>query len=106
MRGVNSSVLYAFSAKSAVSISGLVEKMILAGVVEKQDGDLAFTTAFGDYLYDYARRNPEKIGTVRDWLDILYGFNITLVDLSAKEVAALIQLLAYYFDATEPVSRS
>jgi hypothetical protein len=79
-----------------LAIPGLIAKLILAGVITKNNDDLAFTEEFGKHVYSYAIANPVKIGSVSGWQDILVRFNLRLSRLCTNEVAAVPVLLDYH----------
>jgi hypothetical protein len=83
-----------------LAVTGLITKLLLAGVVTKYKGDLAFTEIFGKYVYFYAISNPVKVGNISGWRDMLAGFNSRLSRLSIAEVAAVAILLDYHLNQT------
>jgi hypothetical protein len=76
-------------------IVGLIQKLISAGVVEKQSERLAFTFSFDSYLVWHADRNKTKSGSLEDWGEMLRGYSYALGSLSGEEVSAFIILLQY-----------
>lgn len=85
----------------ALSVTGLVAKLISAGAVKKQRRDVTFTVKFGAYLYGYASANPDKIGSVSGWREMLSGFNPSFACLSNDEVASIAILLDYHLNETQ-----
>lgn len=81
-----------------LAVTGLIAKMVLAGVVTKYKGDLAFTDSFGKYVFLCASREPLKMASVTGWRDMLAAFNPKLSGLSAEEVAAVAMLLFYHLN--------
>ena len=81
-------------------INGLIDKLLLAGAVKKQDRDVFFTANFSKHVYGYASYNADKMGTVGEWRKMLYEFDPSLSDLSIGEVAAVVTLLDYHLTST------
>ena len=79
-------------------IAELVDKLLASGIIVKQGGDLAFTEAFGKYVYNYAVLNRDKIATVNGWREILAAFDKSLESLSAQEIGTTLCLLQYHLD--------
>ena len=79
--------------------SGLIEKLLAGGVVEKRIEDLRFTDDFCKHLVYYNRNCGFKGGgTLEVWRQILVKFKPVLDGLSDKEIAITIVLLDYFLD--------
>jgi hypothetical protein len=79
--------------------TGLIEKLLAAGVVEKRTEDLKFSDDFCKHLV-YCNRNYgfKGGGTLEIWRQIMVKFKSGLNDLSDKEIATTIVLLDYFLD--------
>ena len=84
-----------------MSITGLIPKLIAAGVVEKHPDRLAFTFSFDSYLVWHSERNKTKSGSLEDWGEMLRGYSHALESLSGEEVSAFIILLQYASEMNE-----
>lgn len=76
-------------------ISGLIQKLIAASIVEKHQDRLAFTFSFDSYLAWHTEHNKVSAGSLEDWAEMLRGFSHSLSSLSQEQVAAFIVLLQY-----------
>lgn len=82
-------------------VNGLIEKLLASGIVVKQGNDLAFSVAFGSYVYNYAVLHKEKIATLQGWRDMLTSFDRSLESLSAEEIGTTLCLLQFHLDTVE-----
>lgn len=74
----------------------LIEKMLKAGVVERQKGALRFTSRFAGYLIWTAGTCRTFDSTTADWRNILTMFNPLLESLSTDEIENAVSLFEYY----------
>jgi hypothetical protein len=83
--------------------TGLIEKLLAAGVVEKRTDDLKFSDDFCKHLV-YCNRNYgfNGGGTLEVWRQIMVKFKSGLDGLSDKEIATTIVLLDYFLDRIAP----
>jgi hypothetical protein len=83
--------------------TGLIEKLLAAGVVEKRTDDLKFSDDFCKHLV-YCNRNYgfKGGGTLEVWRQIMVKFKSGLDGLSDKEIATTIVLLDYFLDRIAP----
>jgi len=77
--------------------SGLIDKLFMAGIVDKQIDHLAFSDFFCQFMDSYAKNRSSSL---EDWRDMLGHFKQPLSSLSDDEISATIVLLNYYFDKT------
>ena len=84
-----------------MGIAGLIQRLISASVVEKQQDRLAFTFGFDSYLAWHAEHKKVRAGSLEDWAEMLRGYSYSLGSLSSEEVAAFIVLLQYSSEPTE-----
>jgi hypothetical protein len=82
-----------------MSESGLIEKLLVAGVIEKKIHELKFTDNFCKHLVHCNHTYGFKGGgTLELWRKILVEFDAKLDSLSDKEIATTIVLLDYFLD--------
>lgn len=78
------------------SSSGIVGKLIAAGVVARRQDEFYFTDEFFDHLVS---SNPEqyiKAGQLKGWRVILSYFNPGLLSLSDVEISKTVALFDYF----------
>lgn len=74
----------------------LVEKLLKAGVVERQRGMLRFTPRFAGYLIWTAGTGQVLDSTAEAWRKVLAMFNPSLESLSTDEIKDAVSLFEYY----------
>ncbi|MCI0565522.1 MAG: hypothetical protein MN733_44225, partial [Nitrososphaera sp.] len=79
--------------------SGLIEKLLVAGVIEKRIHELKFTDGFCKHLvYCNHTYGFKGGGTLEVWRKIIVEYDAKLEALSDKEIATTIVLLDYFLD--------
>lgn len=84
-----------------MSLNELVNKLCIAGAVEKREGGLTFTMPFASYLMWFIGTGSLRPGGMEGWNEVLGGFDPLLVSLSCDDIISIIQLLEYYLSHTE-----
>jgi hypothetical protein len=78
-------------------VIGLISKLCITGVVEREIHELRFTDRFCAYLSQYNQRHlRSKAGTVQGWREIMTGFDGRLEALSDGDICMTIALLDYF----------
>jgi hypothetical protein len=83
-----------YSAQMPMAV--LIEKLLQAGVVERQRGALRFTSRFAGYLIWTAGTGQILDSTTADWRKILTMFSPSLESLSTDEIKDAVSLFEYY----------
>jgi hypothetical protein len=78
-------------------IKDVLDKLLLAEVVEKRNKELVFTTSFGLFLICALRKKVLPAETVGDWRNILADYHKSLKQLSSIEISVMVLLLDFYF---------
>lgn len=82
-------------------LNELLQKLSVAGAVERRQGELTFTVPFGSYLVWSIGTGSIRSGCIEAWNDILSGFDPSLSSLSCEDITSIILLLEYYLSHTE-----
>jgi hypothetical protein len=79
-----------------MSLPGVVDKLLAAGVVARNHDEFYFTDDFIEHPVD---SNPEqyiKAGQLKGWRIILSYFNPALLSLSDAEISKTVELFDYF----------
>lgn len=84
-----------------MATSGLITKLIRAGVIERRISELRFTPDFCSHLGQYDPSECLKDGEIKSWRNMLRDFASELNSLSDEEVSITITLLDYFLNEVE-----
>jgi hypothetical protein len=84
-----------------MSRDSLIDKLVLAGAVEKLGRGVSFTNEFAGHVVWTVGTSALMEMTVRNWLDVLRDFHPTLGSLTPDEVADTVLLFDYYLSNPE-----
>jgi hypothetical protein len=78
-------------------VIGLISKLCITGVAEREIHELRFTDRFCAYLSQYNQRHlRSKAGTIEGWREIMNSFDSRLTALSDEDIGTTIALLDYF----------
>lgn len=84
-----------------MSVAALMDKLLLAGAVTKDETALTFTSRFAGYLIWTIGTTQLLDTTMGDWRNILSMFNPSLESLTCDEIADAVLLFEYYLNHPE-----
>lgn len=71
----------------------------MAGAATRQNGVLVFSQSFNSHIVAYSGNQNKKLETVSALRDMLGAFDPSLASLSVDELADLMALLVFQFEA-------
>jgi hypothetical protein len=87
-----------------LATNNLVPKLVIAGAATRQNGILVFSQPFNSHIIacsDIIKN--KKLETVSAWRNMLGAFDPSLASLSVDELADLIALLVFQFEAMKVI---
>ena len=82
-----------------MATNNLVQKLVMAGAATRQNGILVFSQSFNSHIIACSDNQNKKLETVSTWRNMLSAFEPSLASLSVDELADLIALLVFQFEA-------
>ncbi|HVX01814.1 MAG TPA: hypothetical protein VHA09_01535 [Nitrososphaera sp.] len=83
--------------------NGLIQKLVEAHAVERQQADIAFTRPFQRFVAK-ERSKITKEQTLDDWWLILSAFDCKLVSLTVDQAGATMVLLEFFADNAKKIA--